>query len=484
MKHLSMLAILAVAAYAVLFGAGCIKVPALHDHEHKAETEHEGEEAKAKPGEKPPEEERESAVMGLSKAKQALASDDPARRADVLGRLGPSLYGPEKTEIRKLVLKVAREDKDPTVRAAAVGILAPLADELFQDILRASRDPDAGVRAAAAHALGNCIEESGRALVRMKQLLKDPAPSVQRVAQESIIGLTDTNRLIAGLGQFEHDQSARFAIQLAVSGDKVIEPLIRMLNTSQNPRQREAGATVLWTVCTGETRQERKYALWGQAEQFHQTPERRPANPKAVPILIKLLNSDPDARVRETAAQGLGHLGDYRAVPALIKALSDPAEPVRRRASSALVLLPDERAIPALARRVREDESPAVRANAAEALGWIKSEKAVEAIIPALEDPDAWVRRSAAMQLGRVGDRRALLPLVERTDKKKEPDPDVRWEAVKAVAAFEDISTKPALMACLNDPAAPVQHAAEMALRKLGYHRAVTELKTMPSQGS
>src|SRR3569832_1536781 len=51
--------------------------------------------------------------------------------------------------------------------------------------------------------------------------------------------------------------------------------------------------------------------------------------PASVAALTMLLASVGDANVRQSAATGLGKLGDRSAFPALIAALKDPSAPVR-----------------------------------------------------------------------------------------------------------------------------------------------------------
>ncbi len=54
-----------------------------------------------------------------------------------------------------------------------------------------------------------------------------------------------------------------------------------------------------------------------------------------------------------------------------------------------------------------------VRRAAAKALGKLKAQEAVEALIQALQsDPDTNVRRAAAEALGQIGDKQAVEPLI------------------------------------------------------------------------
>src|SRR4051812_1645894 len=80
--------------------------------------------------------------------------------------------------------------------------------------------------------------------------------------------------------------------------------------------------------------------------------------------------SEPAWRVRLQAVMVLGRLGDKRAVPALVHALTDQAEGIRGLAAQILGKLGDPRAVPGL-ERARHDASGFVREKATEALSLI-----------------------------------------------------------------------------------------------------------------
>ncbi|MGD2091546.1 MAG: M56 family metallopeptidase [Candidatus Aminicenantes bacterium] len=103
-------------------------------------------------------------------------------------------------------------------------------------------------------------------------------------------------------------------------------------------------------------------------------------------LFLELLKS-PSAKVRESAANALGKLGDRRVVPALIETLRDENAVVREHAASALRDLGERRAVPAL--------------------------------IEALADEDAVVREHVATALGTLGDKRAVQPLMDTLQKEQ-----------------------------------------------------------------
>jgi HEAT repeat protein len=97
----------------------------------------------------------------------------------------------------------------------------------------------------------------------------------------------------------------------------------------------------------------------------------RPALADRVADLTRALTSDPDFKVRLTAAMVLGKLRDRRAEPALLEGLSDRNETVRGMSASALGKLGDPEAAPAL-ERLSRDRSDFVRGAAREALLLLK----------------------------------------------------------------------------------------------------------------
>jgi predicted NACHT family NTPase len=83
---------------------------------------------------------------------------------------------------------------------------------------------------------------------------------------------------------------------------------------------------------------------------------------------------------------------------------------VRHAAAKALGRLGDRRAVEPLIARLGDKDS-FVRRAAAEALGVLGDRRAVEPLIARLGDEDVWVRRAAEEALRRLGDGRAVEPL-------------------------------------------------------------------------
>ena len=427
--------------------------------EHAAQEQ----EAKAKPGQP----EQAAKPLDLQAAQKILKTGTKEERRQIADQLRLALVGGKREQVKAMLIGLAK-DPDAKVRASAMGGLAPLGDEVFEVLLAASRDEDGGVRKQALSGLVHTVGHVETVLARLEEMRADPSLEVREQAAGAADVLAGMGRLVAALGDPTLDRSARASYMLAPQ-PAAIEPLMRTIRTSQNPRQRAAAVSVLWTICSGQTPGQKAFAGWARSFYWHGAPKRPQANAVAVPLLMEVLERDPDPTVREAAAQGLGHCGDSRAVPALIAALEDKAEPVRRRAASALVVLPDPRAAASLTRLALGDKSAPVRRYATEALGWIGTKEAAAALVKGLQDEEPDVREMAAGHLARLRPVDGLKPLLALLN---DPEEDVRWEAAKAVGAYADPSTKTALVACLSDPAPQVQNAAEQALRQFGYRRA------------
>jgi HEAT repeat protein len=204
------------------------------------------------------------------------------------------------------------------------------------------------------------------------------------------------------------------------------------------------------------------------------------------------------ARVRASAAKGLGACGDPRAVEPLVRALGDRTVAVRLRAAVALGQLRDPRAIPPLIAAL-EDLNGDIRHAAASALK--KLGKAADAplldayksgnailrfvvlgilarsdtaeisalLIAALDDPALPVRMEAARLLAQRKERRAVERLLAALDK-----PDLcLWLYVWALGEIGDLRAFEPLAVLLDSRDFHVQSAAIKALRTIDNARAV-----------
>ncbi len=203
--------------------------------------------------------------------------------------------------------------------------------------------------------------------------------------------------------------------------------------------------------------------------------------------LIKALDYKKEYGVRKAAAGALGQIGDARAVEPLITALKDEDGYVRGAATLALGQIGGPAAEPLIT--ALKDKHAYVRGYAAEALDklgwepdldengaqyWIAKREwqkcveigapAVEPLITALKDKDAYMCGCAAGALGRIGDARAVEPLSAAL---KDEKWQVRGHAARALGQIGDARAGKPLTAALKDEDEDVRRAASEALDKL-----------------
>src|SRR6267143_2638388 len=121
--------------------------------------------------------------------------------------------------------------------------------------------------------------------------------------------------------------------------------------------------------------------------------------------LIKVYQTSrsEDPRVRRYLALTMGHLGDPRAVPALVEGLNDKDIDNQIYNMWALGSIGDSAATPDIAKKL-DAQDPAIRRTAAYVLGALKDPRAIHALKIALNDSKEDVRWNAAMALAQLND--------------------------------------------------------------------------------
>jgi beta-lactamase regulating signal transducer with metallopeptidase domain/HEAT repeat protein len=209
----------------------------------------------------------------------------------------------------------------------------------------------------------------------------------------------------------------------------------------------------------------RRTAAWALAQR-----EER-AGGVVTAALAATLTNDKSADVREMAAWGLGESEGRSATQALRGALqSDADERVKTTAAWALGSIRDSGSAAALGAAMG-DSSARVRSRAAWALGQIEPDEAPGGLVAALGDSSDKVRLTAAWALGQIEDPatlsalskaittekdheirdaelRALILLGEASDSTlqkllESPDPDVRLKVTHAIIGFRGVRPWP-----------------------------------------
>jgi HEAT repeat protein len=119
-------------------------------------------------------------------------------------------------------------------------------------------------------------------------------------------------------------------------------------------------------------------------------------------VKVYQISRDGDPRVRRYLALTMGHLGDPRAVPALIEGLNDNDSENQMNNLLALGTIGDKSATPAIIQHLTNN-NPAVRKMSAFVLSAIKDPAAARDLEIALNDTNDEVRWYAAIALAQIG---------------------------------------------------------------------------------
>jgi len=275
------------------------------------------------------------------------------------------------------------------------------------------------VRMAAAVALGKICHK--RSIKPLMDGLSDTSLNVQRTAAEGLklLGAEAVDQLLEGLNNTPDEHVVRkwCAEVLGFTGRKsVATDLIKRLPTEVTDVQK---AIIVSLGQLGSTR--------------------------ATKPLVEILGSE-NVDLTRYAAESLGQLADPEGIKALIFCLDSPSIDVRRAATDALVKIGPE-SVPALTTALTHGNY-VVRRWVAEALGRLKDKRAVLPLIESLADDNIRVSRYAALALGEIGDARALDALKKLI---KDEDPDVRYSITQAVAGIGGPAAVDALVSALGD---------------------------------
>lgn len=192
----------------------------------------------------------------------------------------------------------------------------------------------------------------------------------------------------------------------------------------------------------------------------------------AVEALIRVFEKEK-VLIRCEVAKVLARIGDRRAVEPLIKALEDENSYIRKVAINALGKIGDTRRLEQLIKAFR-DEDWSVRCEVVVVLGEIGDPRAVEPLIRALEDESLFVKWQAAEALVRIGSL-AVDSLIEALEKENIPAP-VRHKVAEVLGRIgEDRAVEPLIKALENENSRVRATAAE-ALGKIGDFRAAKPL--------
>jgi len=384
--------------------------------------------------------------------------------AEVLGELKDT------RAIKPLI--VAFNDKDKDLRRALAEALVKIGASAVELLITALKgyglEYNKYVRQAAAEVLGELKDT--RAIEPLIVTLNDKDKDVGRAAAEAlaIIGAPALEPLIAALkGRGEMRQT--LAEVLVKIGAPAVKPLVAALgDEDRNVRETAAGA--LESLGWQPDRRDVEAAYWVAKRQWDRCVEI--GAPAVEPLIVVLGGQDSsglkDQEVRNAAAGALGAIGDIRAVEPLTATLRDIG--VRETAVRALVKIgmpAVEPLIAALIPILKDDFNRWFATNELVKIGA----PAVEPLITALEiedwqENDAWkVRQAATKVLGKIGDVRAVEPLITALRDKVSYVSEGAEEALVKIG----LPAVEPLIAALMDKDRKVRNAVAKVLRSIGW---------------
>jgi HEAT repeat protein len=280
-------------------------------------------------------------------------------------------------------------------------------------------------------------------------------------------------RAVDGLIKALETSSAALKMEIAgmlarIKDSKGGVPLVRLLR-DEDDAVRKAGAIALEQMA-GVLDAATASALVEALQELKEDGQRQLVTgllgviPNAIEPLTHMLKH-PDDAARLTAASILERLLDPRSADALVEALGDPV--VQDVAVCALKKLSAireriDQAFDTLRSVEESSEREGVRmATVIELLGI--GRPSVELLIEYLQDDDWLVREAAADLLGKIGDVRAVGPLMERL--RMDPDTGVKELVVKALGLIGD--ARPVDLLVETIPIRPLRTLAVEALAKV-----------------
>ncbi|GAA3177985.1 hypothetical protein GCM10010531_34750 [Blastococcus jejuensis] len=240
-------------------------------------------------------------------------------------------------------------------------------------------------RGDAAVALGRL--GATEAVAPLIAALRDPDVYVRQAAAWSLGLLADASAVPPLIDVLAHDDAVREWAMTALQafGAAAVEQLLLALRAG-DPMVRRASAEAIGRFGDGQ----------------------------AVEPLIAALRSGSDFGNRDlkcAAADALGRLGDARAIAPLVTVLTTGDDHEVRAACQEALCRIGEPAVEALVAAVRSGQGLAGY-TATETLGRIGDARAVEPLLQLLHDGTQYLE-SVAVALGRIGDPRAISPLVD-----------------------------------------------------------------------
>jgi len=324
-------------------------------------------------------EERETVIGTLGKigpaARSAISELIRAFKMGLREKAAVALgrIGPAAKPAFSMLLRALNDEEDDVRRAAgrALGLIDP--NTTLNVSLRKLRSRKAATRAHAIMTLGLMGKKAKVAIGRIMAALKDRDEDVRREAVESLWKIGGQSKPVAlALARVLMDKKfkvSEVAFDIFLENPKGLIPIVASQLKLRNAAKRHVATEALRKICYSTTVGVAHCGLYGGCDA--NSYEVNPCkDANVVSSLVGALKLY-DWRERWKITEVLGHIRDRKAVPALIRVLSkDRNAVVRVGAAESLGKIGDARAIPPLVTALR-DRASVVRLTAAESLADI-----------------------------------------------------------------------------------------------------------------
>jgi HEAT repeat protein len=421
-------------------------------------------------------------------------STSPQQKIALLDKLKDSPKG----DVNKKIVPFL-SDSDETVRAAAAAALGSVngrSNDVRQEreihpetaspaLRNALKDPSPKVRAAAAEAFGEI--RSSDDVPSMIFLLKDSDPSVLLAAAAALQEIPESadSAAPALTDIYRNEQNSRelrwqaVATLGAICSPDSIPIFLEVLAASDNPSQEAAAAlectlkkrpdkSAFEPILRAFQKQKPVPQNWFlEASLIHALGATK--NPQAFDTLAGLLKSS-DFEMTRRGAEALGVLGDKRAIPLLAGLLKNPDNNVRSAAAFALTQFSDFSAPPELIVALQSQDT-VLQIHVPTALVKSHDPKAIDALIAAMP-----TQPSAIYALGESHDSRAVPAMIVLLQNAKNKTEN-RANAATSLGKLGDARAVEPLIASLNEDNMSITMSASAALGQLKDKRAIEPLK-------
>gem|GEM_PF-769545 len=373
------------------------------------------------------------------------------------------IHGEE--SITALIELLRREDLESEVEEIGRALKRIPLKTVVERLISSLSNATPSTRRRTVRVLG--VQEDVRALARLSDLLADPDEGV-RLAAVAGLGRIGSSAAVSALTRSVDDVSERVrrrAVEvLAAMADERTLPVLSKALVDRSSDVRQAAALALGAVKSPD----KVPALIKGLSDSHEDVRLKvvetlstPLDPRALEPLVGMLR-DVSPHVRQATVRALGKTTDPAVVVPLLGAMSDRDLWVKTESRKTLLSGTEEWSADLI--RALALPSEEVQGRTVEILSESRSVRTTNGLLEALGHRNKIMRANAAVVLGNLTEKRAVVPLIGLLDDR---DYEVREKAALALGSIGDIAATAALRHAQKDPNKDVRVAAVEALRQI-----------------